>query len=39
MSTYIALDDGRSWWAANWAYDSVIEKIATQLDLDQEEIG
>jgi hypothetical protein len=31
MSAFIALDDGRSWWAANWAYDSVIEKIANQL--------
>jgi hypothetical protein len=32
MSAFIALDDGRSWWAPNWAYDSVIEKIAIQLD-------
>lgn len=31
MSTYIDLDDGRSWWAANWAYDAVIESIAAEL--------
>ena len=31
MSTCIDLDDGRSWWAANWAYDAVIESIAAEL--------
>jgi len=31
VSAFIALDDGRSWWAANWAYDAVIERIATEL--------
>jgi len=32
MSAFIALDDGRSWWAANWAYDSLIEKVVDQLN-------
>ena len=32
MSAFIALDDGRSWWAANWAYDAVIEAIANELE-------
>ena len=32
MSAFIALDDGRSWWAANWAYDAVIDEIANQLN-------
>lgn len=37
MSAYIALDDGRSWWAANWAYDAVIEGIASELDRNEPE--
>ena len=32
MSAFIALEDGRTWWAANWAYDAVIEGIADRLD-------
>ena len=32
MSTLITLPDGRSWWAANWAYDAVIRRIADQLE-------
>ncbi len=32
MTAFIALGDGRSWWAANWAYDAVIEGIADVLD-------
>src|SRR5688572_7160386 len=32
MSAYIALPDGRSWWAANWAYDAVIRRVADELD-------
>ena len=31
MSTFIDLQDGCSWWAANWAYDAVIEMIADEL--------
>lgn len=39
MSTFIDLDDGRTWRAANWAYDAVIEAIARELnrtDLERE---
>lgn len=32
MSAFIALDDGRSWWAANWAYDAVVNCIASELN-------
>ena len=32
MSTCIELRDGQVWWAANWAYDSVILRIPDQLD-------
>ncbi len=38
MSAFIALPDGRSWWAANWAYDAVVERIADQLNGAEEEL-
>lgn len=31
MSTCIVIEDGRSWWAANWAYDAVVRSIAAAL--------
>ncbi len=39
MTAFIALDDGRSWWAANWAYDAVIEGIADVLDRAEQELA
>lgn len=35
MSANIDLDNRRSWWAANWAYDAVIERIADELNSSQ----
>ena len=32
MGGYIALPDGRSWWAANWVYDGLVTRLATELD-------
>ena len=32
MSSHIALEDGRSWWAANWAYDAVVRSIVDALN-------
>jgi hypothetical protein len=32
VSTFIDLDDGRTWRAANWAYDAVVEAIADELN-------
>lgn len=31
MSTFISFPDGRLWWAANWVYDTIVERIADDL--------
>ena len=31
MSACIVIEDGRPWWAANWAYDGVVRSIAAAL--------
>ena len=34
MTASITIEDGQDWWAANWAYDAVVEQIAKQLFAD-----